>query len=319
MRGVGIAVVVSVLLIGLIGGAWVREQDQVVHRDVAARHEVEVQSGSIIYLISELKNDACLMMFKVFVSRVIRAPDYEYEYPFIVEKLQRIPDLIPEEPHAVKQLGAHAIPRYLVSWENYGPSAVSVSGDEITLLTECSLRRLGIDVVWGFKHTPFHELDIESRRMADIGEGKPERDKSRIRNSIRTAYRKESQGADNLRVNFDPSSLIGLHLVQLAAYGQEGKIGNPCGYCGRNEQGYGEYTDMTRPARHNPLISAVLGFLCLCLGTISLYAAFKSTEYADDCGFTDSWWGWLPLWFFLGLGFFLAFHGVLSLLSASLG
>jgi hypothetical protein len=53
--------------------------------------------------------------------------------------------------------------------------------------------------------------------------------------------------------------------------------------------------------RHHPLIYSVFGFSFLLAALIATILAFKSTEYADDCGL----W-WIPVPLFLCLDLWLA-------------
>lgn len=94
----------------------------------------------------------------------------------------------------------------------------------------------------------------------------------------------------------NPRPLLGLHLVKLSLHDNLLAVEYPRAQRGNDSYHNSEEPNSAGPNRHHALISLVVGLLLAGLA-LSIVAAFKVSEYADDHG----WPWWIPLFGFLGL------------------
>jgi hypothetical protein len=82
-----------------------------------------------------------------------------------------------------------------------------------------------------------------------------------------------------------------------------------------DQQTYGEIAKISRPRRHDPFISLMIGFGDLCLSFALMKVGYKCADYADD---RDAfWWGGFPILVLLGaVSVWVGFHGFELLASA---
>jgi hypothetical protein len=112
-----------------------------------------------------------------------------------------------------------------------------------------------------------------------------------------------------------PWPLISLHRVQLASHYAQLTPKNTSGNDANYYQRASEPSDVTSPTRHHRFVDLMWALFFFAAAALFVFISFKSTEYADDHGFTCCW--WVPFLAFIAAAFWCANHALTSLDSRS--